>query len=134
MAEVHREWFRELAVRFNRRGMLDLSFLRIGGRDAAYVLAFVERGFWFDAMISFDDQFKSLSPGFYLMHAILKRLPGRGVHTVVSHGDHDYKLRWASGFVPQTCVYLFGGSTAALASRLARFKLGGLLARFRREA
>jgi CelD/BcsL family acetyltransferase involved in cellulose biosynthesis len=121
MAPHHRGFYRELALRFAQRGMLDLSILKIGGIDAAFLLALVEDGVYYDATISFDDAFAGLSPGTHLMLRALKVIPGSGVHTVVSHGAHEYKTRWASAFVPLNRVYLFAPGVVGGLSRILRF-------------
>jgi len=41
-------FYRELSARFARRGMADVSILRIGGRDAAYMIGIAERGIYYD--------------------------------------------------------------------------------------
>ncbi len=134
MAPEHRGFYRELALRFARRGMLDLSILRIGGIDAAFLLALVEGGVWYDVTISFDDAFSEYSPGAHLMLQNLQTLPQLGVHTVVSHGAHEYKNRWASGFVPQIRVFLFAPGLRGRLSRLARFVAPRALSRLRGRA
>ena len=58
----HRLFAEEIAMRFAKRGMVDLSILTINGSDAAYILALVERGVYYDFTISFDDSFKDLFP------------------------------------------------------------------------
>ena len=133
MASHHRGFYRELAQRFARRWMLDLSILKIGGVDAAFLLALVERGVWYDATISFDDAFSDLSPGTHLMLQTLRLLPEDGVHTVVSHGAHDYKTRWASAFVPLVRVYLFAPGPIGRLSRIARFVAPRAWRRLRRQ-
>ena len=121
MAPQHRGFYRELALQFSGRGMLDLAILKIGGVDAAFLLALVEGGTYYDATISFDDEFKEYSPGTHLMYRLLRVLPESGVHTVVSHGAHYYKTRWASAFVPLVRVFLFSPGPMGRLSRLTRF-------------
>jgi hypothetical protein len=45
------------------------------------------------------------------------------VHTVISHGAHDYKRHWATAFVPQRRMFLFSPRPFAAAARLVRFHL-----------
>ena len=52
-----------------------------------------------------------------------KRLADADVHTVISHGAHDYKRHWATAFVPQRRMYLFSQRPLAAAARLVRFRL-----------
>jgi CelD/BcsL family acetyltransferase involved in cellulose biosynthesis len=131
LADCHRHFLADVARRFGARGMLSLPILSIGGRDAAFILGVVERGCWYDITLAYDEAFEKVSPGGFLMQRTLERLAAAGVHTVVSHGAHDYKKHWASGFVPQTRVFLFAPSPRAMATRAIRFGLQPLWQRLR---
>ncbi len=50
----------------------------------------------------------------------------RDVRTLVSHGAHDYKLRWSTAFVPSTRLFLFSRNSSARLSRFVRFKLASI--------
>lgn len=128
--DCHRGFLAELIARFGARGMLSLPILSIGGRDAAFVLGVVDRGCFYDISLAYDESFADVSPGFYLMQDTLRRLAAAGVHTVVSHGAHEYKRRWASTFVPQTRLFLFARRPRAAATRFVRFGLAPLWQRF----
>lgn len=123
MGEHHRCFYEDLAERFGRRGMIDLSILTLKGTDIAFMLALVERGFYYDVTISYHADYAPLSPGIYLMQQVLQALPGRGVHTVISHGAHDYKRRWATAFVPISYVYVFSRSLRGRMSRFLKYEL-----------
>jgi CelD/BcsL family acetyltransferase involved in cellulose biosynthesis len=129
LAPHHRRFYEDLAVRFARRGMLDLTIASIGGEDAAFVFALAEQGVFYDGNISFVDRFRDLSPGAWLMQRVLRDLPASGIHTVISHGDHAYKLRWASGFVPLDRLFLFARTPLGTMARMSRFHLPGPLRR-----
>ena len=124
MAEHHRTYFRETIRRFARRGMIDFAFLTIGGRDAAFLVGIVERDVYYDFFISYDDDFAHVSPGIHLMIEMLRRLPEDGVKHVVSHGDHDYKDRWTSRWVPASRLFVFNRGARASLARWSRFRLG----------
>lgn len=66
---------------------------------------------------------QGLSPGFYLMQKSIEALASAGVHTVISHGAHEYKRHWATAFVPQKRVLLFAAGLRAAAARFVRFSL-----------
>lgn len=121
MAECHRHFYTELVSRFNKRKMVDISILSINEEDAAFILALSERGFYYDVSVSYAEKFKNYYPGFYLMQEVLQSLPGSGIHTVVSHGDHEYKKSWATRFVGQNRVFIFSSSLRAYLSRIAKF-------------
>lgn len=123
LADCHRGFLSEVAARLAARGMLSLPILTIGGRDAAFILGAVERGTLYDISIAYDESFAPLSPGAILMQHLLARLAETGVHSVVSHGAHEYKRRWASAFVPRLRVLVFTPHVRARAARFVRFGL-----------
>jgi CelD/BcsL family acetyltransferase involved in cellulose biosynthesis len=129
MQERYRRFYTEIASRFAPRGMLDLSFLTVGGRDAAFILGLKQGGVFHDVTISFADEFRDISPGTLLMQAVARRLPEEGIRLVVSHGDHEYKRYWASGWQPQVRAVLFTGGLRGRLGRLARFQLPAWMGR-----
>jgi CelD/BcsL family acetyltransferase involved in cellulose biosynthesis len=133
LADCHREFLGEVARRFNARGLLSLPLLSIGGRDAAFILGVVERGCFYDITLAYDESFAKVSPGAFLMQQALQQLAAAGVHTVVSHGAHDYKKHWSTAFVPQKRVFLFAPGPRGRATRVVRFGLQPLLKRFARQ-
>jgi CelD/BcsL family acetyltransferase involved in cellulose biosynthesis len=126
LADHHRGCLGDLARNFAARGMLHLSILSIGTRDAAVVMGLVERGCYYDLTLAYAEEFASLSPGAYLMQQVLSDLASRGVHTLVSHGAHEYKRRWSTAFVPSTRVFLFSRNNCARLSRFLRFRLASV--------
>lgn len=123
LAESHRGFLGDLVRRLARRATLALPILSIGGRDAAFILGIVEHGCFYDVTLAYDESFARLSPGAFLMQRTLERLAGAGVHTVVSHGAHDYKRHWATAFVPQRRALLFARTLSGAAARLASVAL-----------
>jgi CelD/BcsL family acetyltransferase involved in cellulose biosynthesis len=123
LGDDHRAYLAELVSRFGPRGMLSLSLLSIDGQDAAYLFGLVERGVFYDINLAYAESFAKLSPGAFLMQQTLERLAGAGVHTVVSHGAHEYKKHWASAFVAQKRVFLFAPGVSAAAARFMRFSV-----------
>jgi len=123
LAIHHREFLAEVTRRFAARNMLSLPILSIDGRDAAYILGVVERGSFYDVTLAYDESFASLGPGVFLMQRTLQALADGDVHTVISHGAHDYKRHWATTFVPQRRMFLFSPRPFAAAARLVRFHL-----------
>jgi CelD/BcsL family acetyltransferase involved in cellulose biosynthesis len=130
LADHHRNCLAELARRFGPREMLHLSILSIGGRDAAVVMGLVERGCYYDVTLAYVEEFAELSPGSFLIQAVLEDLAAAGVHTVVSHGAHDYKRRWATAFKPSTRMFLFSPGVRGTAARSVRFGLAPIWRRF----
>jgi CelD/BcsL family acetyltransferase involved in cellulose biosynthesis len=130
LADHHRGCLGDLARTFGPRGMLHLSVLSIGGRDAAVVMGLVERGCYYDVTLAYAEEFASLSPGAYLMQQVLSDLASRGIHTLVSHGAHEYKRRWSTSFVPSTRVFLFSRSSCSRLSRFIRFGMASVWQKF----
>jgi CelD/BcsL family acetyltransferase involved in cellulose biosynthesis len=120
LAEHHRGFLTEVSRRFAARDMLSLPILSIGGRDAAFILAIVERGCFYDVTLAYDESFAALGPGICLMQRTLRALAEANVHSVFSHGAHEYKRHWATAFIPQTRLFLFPGRPLAVAARLVR--------------
>jgi CelD/BcsL family acetyltransferase involved in cellulose biosynthesis len=130
----HREFLADIVRRFASRQMLSLPILTIGGRDAAFILGVIDRGVFYDVTLSYDESFARLGPGMYLMQETLKQLADAGIHTLVSHGAHEYKRTWSSAFVPQRRLFLFPPRARAAATRLVRFGLQPLWRRVREAA
>jgi hypothetical protein len=70
----------------------------------AYFFGLVERGCFYDINLAYAESFEKLSPGAHLTQSSLEQLSAAGVHTVISHGAHEYKKHWATRFVPQKRV------------------------------
>lgn len=126
LADIHRRFLAGLAQRFGVRGMLALPILRVGDRDAAFVFGLVERGCFFDITLSYDEAFAQLRVGTQLVQELLKELAAHGVHTVISHGAHEYKAHWATTFTPSPRLFLFARTARAIATRMLRFQLAPL--------
>lgn len=126
--DYHRRFYADVAERFNGRGMLDLSILQIGGRDAAFILGLRERDTLYDVTITYDEEFAPVSPGILLIQEVARRCAAERVRTIVSHGDREYKRAWASGWVPQTRSVVFAPGLKPALARLARFELPKLTA------
>ena len=133
LADEHRGFLAELVRRLARRATLALPILSIGGRDAAFILGIVERDCFYDVTLAYDESFAKVSPGAFLMQQTLQRLAETGIHTVISHGAHEYKKHWATAFVPQRRVLLFAPTARGMAARLAHLRVRPLLARLHRR-
>src|SRR5262249_4200750 len=129
LADNHRGYLMELGQRFSPRGMLSLTILTIDGQDAAYLLGLVERGCFYDINLSYAEKFEKLAPGTFLTQKTIEMLAAAGVHTVISHGAHDYKRHWASGFLPEKRVFLVSSGVKGIALRFLRFGVAPFLLR-----
>jgi CelD/BcsL family acetyltransferase involved in cellulose biosynthesis len=134
MAEHHRAFHREVARRFGARAQLDLALLSVAGRDRAYMFGVAEGGVYYDVTLSFDDALRHLAPGVLLTQDVLRRLAGRGIHTFVSHGLHDYKRHFASVIVPRLDAQVFARGPRARLGRALRASLRPVWQRLGRQA
>lgn len=125
----HRAFYQDVMERFERLGMADVSILTIGGADAAYILGLAERGVYYDLTVSYKESFTALAPGFFLMREVLRTLPSFGIHTVISHGAHEYKRRWTKDFPAVFRVFLFPPRLRANVSRFLKFRMAPALGR-----
>jgi CelD/BcsL family acetyltransferase involved in cellulose biosynthesis len=130
LATIHRDFLADVVRRLAARDKLSLLLLTIGGRDAAFILGVVERSCFYDITLAYDEAFARLSPGTCLMQKALEALAGVGIHTVVSHGAHEYKKHWSTAFVSQKRLFLFAPGPRASATRFVRFGLEPLWRRF----
>lgn len=134
LADHHRAFLSDMCRRLAAQRRLALTILSIGRQDAAYFLGVIERGCCYDITLAYAERFARLSPGAHLTQLTLERLAAAGVHTMVSHGAHEYKKHWATTFVPQTRVYLFTRRPRVVAARLVRFRLLPLWRRIARHS
>ena len=125
----HHGFYREVVRRFAPRGMIDLSFLTIDGKDVAFTLAILERQIYWQILVAYDEKYEECSPGTFLLQQVFRALPAAGIRRIVSHGGYEYKKRWASEIVPETSVCVFSRSLRASLSHLMRVRLLPLVER-----
>jgi CelD/BcsL family acetyltransferase involved in cellulose biosynthesis len=70
-----------LAAAFAQERLLVLTYLKIGGRDAACRLILRQQSGWFEIKIGFDEEFGRFSPGVLLMHETLREASRTGIGT-----------------------------------------------------
>lgn len=121
LAEHHRKFFESIVERFAKRGMLFMSFLSINSEDIAFFLSVFEKGVLYDIFLSYNDLYRKLRPGEFLINEILKKLSDKGIHTFISHGAHEYKRRWATDFAPLTRCFVFSSGLRASIARFMKF-------------
>jgi CelD/BcsL family acetyltransferase involved in cellulose biosynthesis len=124
---AYQSFYEDISRRFASKEMLHLSILSIDSKDAGYFLALTDRGVLYDVFVSYDRSFKSLRPGEFLVLQLLKMVPEKNIHTVVSHGAHEYKRVWATEFVPLTRIYIFSSSLKSFLCQQLRFKVKPLM-------
>ena len=87
-------FYTDLAVRLNTMGSLDLSFLFLDERPAAYIFGAVYRNDYFEIDIAFDMELSKLSPGILLRNYLLKELfqKQNGKYDLVAYFDYKREL------------------------------------------
>ena len=123
ISEPHCGFYEEVVLKFAKRGMVDLCFLKLDGKDIAFVLWLVDRDCYYDVKVSYDEEYASLSPGIFLMHELLKILSQNNIHTVISHGDRDYKKNWVTAFIARYRIFIFNNGFKSKLSHLIKFKI-----------
>jgi len=131
LQDHHRLYYMDVAERFNARNMLDLSFLTVGGRDAAFILGYREGTTYYDGTISYDEEFAVVSPGTLLIQEVARRVAAEGVRLLVSHGDREYKKFWVSQWVPQTRTMVFARGARPALAYFSRIELPKWIERMR---
>jgi CelD/BcsL family acetyltransferase involved in cellulose biosynthesis len=99
----HDYFFPRLAL----KGMLDISILCIDDKDIAYIVGIIENGVYYEIVTAYNELYKDLSPGTYLIQEILKWCDKNKIHTLISNGDHEYKKRWATEMISQGRLIIF---------------------------
>jgi len=130
--ERHREFYKEVAGRFSKRGMIGLHFLRFENRDIAFILWLVDGNCYYDVKVSYDQEYASLSPGIFLMHQVLTQLNELNIRTVISHGNREYKRNWASTYVKRYRVFIFNNTVRSKLSKFIKFKAPQILKNMRK--
>jgi len=87
-------YFREIATRFQERGWLNLSFLKIEGKEIATYFSFDFEETEYVYNSGYDPQFSRFSPGIILAaHCIRRAIEKRMVRFNFLRGREDYKYR-----------------------------------------
>ena len=90
-----RSFYKMILKRLLEKNAVRILFAQIDGKDIGYVFGGVANGIYRGLQISFDDEFKSLSPGNLLQIELIKLLCEEGVSTYDLGTDIEYKTRWA---------------------------------------
>lgn len=86
------EFFRELSIRYQEKGWLNLSFLKVEEKDAAAFLSFDFQGTEYVYNSGYDPQFGRFSPGIILSSQCIRRAIEKGMtHFNFLRGREDYK-------------------------------------------
>lgn len=122
-------FYSDISTRFAANTKLDLSILSIGSQDAAFFLAIEDAGVLYDVFVSYDQRFKALRPGEFLMKQLFPSIAERNCRTLVSHGAHQYKKVWSTDEIPRVRVFIFSRRIRALIGWALQFKIRPFLKR-----
>lgn len=90
-----RQFYTELARWATERGILRLSFLRVGGRAIAFQLGLQDRGVYFFVKGGYDPAFARHAPAKLLVQARLRRAFAEGLKRFEFLGPQEaFKLEW----------------------------------------
>lgn len=89
-------FYKGMIPRLASRGALRVLFVRDGeGEDIGFVFGGVLDGVYRGLQLSYDQDFRKLSPGNLAQLEIIKELIDEGVHTYDLGSELDYKSKWA---------------------------------------
>ena len=131
--EPHKDFIREIALRFAEQGWLRLGLVRLAGQPAAAQIWFVRQGTASIFKLAYDPAFTEHSVGSVLTMKLMEHALDVDRVTVVDYlcGDDDYKRDWMSdrrerwGMRASPWLSLVGMSEAThiVGSRLKRLGL-----------
>ena len=90
-----REFYQRMLPRLAARGNLRVLFVRQGEEDIAFVFGGLTASSYRGLQLSYDEDFKSLSPGNLAQIAIIQELCGEGIAAYDLGSELDYKSNWA---------------------------------------
>jgi len=108
-----------------KKGWLRAYVLYLGGRPAAFWIGMLYRRTFVGEFLGFDPEFRSLSPGMFLMMKVLETLCDRAAGDVVDRvdfglGDAEYKRVLADKAWQEASVYIFSPNCKGLVLKLLR--------------
>ncbi len=87
--------FRRLLELQGERGEAEFCVLRVDGRPIAYRIGYLSNGYYYEADIAFDPEWKRFSPGTLLGHWHNEQLVEEGVKEIVLGQDFPWKNEWS---------------------------------------
>lgn len=100
-------FFYGLFGHFAGRHELFTSFLRLNGTDAASNWWVHYRGTWYGLQTVFDDRYKQLSPGIFLIQKDIERLMAQGHTRFDFMGSQSYKKKFSNAERQYFDLYIF---------------------------
>ena len=92
MSPEMQAFFRDVSIRFQERGWLHLSFLKVGGKEVAAFLSFDFAGTEYVYNSGYDPQFARFSPGIVLAAHCIRQAIDKGMASFnFLRGREDYK-------------------------------------------
>jgi CelD/BcsL family acetyltransferase involved in cellulose biosynthesis len=92
MSKEMEAFFRDLSMPFEERGWLNLSFLKVGGKEVAALFSFDFAGTEYIYNSGYDPQFAQFSPGIVLAAYCIRRAIDNGMASFnFLRGREDYK-------------------------------------------
>lgn len=89
------DFYRIMLPRLARRGALRVLFASVDDTDIAYVFGGIFQDGYRGLQLSYDEDYRKISPGNLVQLAIIERLCDEGVLAYDLGSELDYKARWA---------------------------------------
>lgn len=105
--EAENRFFSDLFRHFAGRNQLFTSFLRLNGEDAAANWWVNYRGTFFGLQTVFDDRYKQLSPGIFLIQKDIEQLMAQGHTRFDFMGSQSYKKKFSNAEGEYFDLYIF---------------------------
>lgn len=112
------KFYQSVGKSLNESGMLELQFLRVGGRAIAFEWGYVAHGVYYSHKVGFDPEFARYSPGQLLLYKQLQTwFASDEIHQVDTMGIlSEATVRWTTG---QYSLHRYRVSGSSLIPRLA---------------
>ena len=90
-----REFYRRMLPRLAAKGQLRVLFVRQAAEDIAFVFGGLTARSYRGLQLSYDEDFKALSPGNLAQIAIIQELCAEGIEAYDLGSELEYKSNWA---------------------------------------
>lgn len=118
--EAGKGFYRSLLKEWLPKGWVDISFLRLGNRNIAYLVGFNIKGYFYVFDTAFDRGYEEMSPGVILHNMLLEKLFTQGLKVFDFGYEAGYKKRWTETSKRITDITLYPKNLLGQALWLAK--------------
>lgn len=105
--ESGRKFYEAIISTWQNAGMLDFSFLEVGGKPAAFMVGLKNKGEYFAFETAYGSDFHVYSPGVILHNLLFERFFGEGIKRFDFGYIAAYKKRWTEEILSTQDVTIF---------------------------